>query len=489
MIRRVIGLLLVLATAGLAPAAETAQAHPLGNFTVNHLTEVRISSDRVDLRYILDQAEIPTFQARRQSEAERVDGVLDELRRELRLTVDGRRVPLSPQPGATLELLPGQGGLQTTRVEVTLRAAVDEPRRVELRNDTYADRLGWKAIVARPGSGTKVRSSVPSQDVTNGLRRYPESTLRSPPAQRRATFTVEAGDGTVAAPGRDAGPAAETREEASEDGFAGVFSDAAAGKGVLLFLLLASFGWGALHALSPGHGKAMVAAYLVGSRGTSRDALALGAVVTVTHTIGVFALGLVTLLLAQYILPEDLYPWLNLVSGLLVVLIGGGILWSRVQVARGRRQPMFVRALEHDHGEGGHTHSHDHGHDHVHGDHHHEHGHHHHHHDHRAREISRKGILGMGAAAGLIPCPSALVVLLGAVSQQQVALGLLLIVTFSIGLAATLSALGIAVVHAGRVTSRANVPGWLTRALPAVSALVIVAAGLALTGRALPGVV
>lgn len=491
--RRVVALVLTLAAAAFAGQTEAAQAHPLGNFTVNHLTEIRFSADGVDLRYILDQAEIPTFQARRQSESERVAGVLAELRRGLLLTVDGRNVALAPQPGTKFELLPGQGGLQTTRIEVTLRAEVKGFRRAELSDGTYARRQGWKAIVARPGTGTTVRSSVPSEDVTGGLRRYPKAALRSPLDQRRATFTVSRGDGSVIAPGPDSGPAAESREEASEDGFAGVFSDAAAGKGVLLFLLLASFGWGALHALSPGHGKAMVAAYLVGSRGTTRDALTLGAVVTVTHTIGVFALGVVTLLLAQYILPEDLYPWLNLVSGLLVVAIGGSILWSRIQVARGRRRPLFARALEHDHGDG---HAHSHGHPHSHG---HDHGHHHHEgyehphgeagHQHQPREISRRGILGMGAAAGLIPCPSALVVLLGAVSQQQVGLGLLLIVTFSIGLAATLSALGIAVVHAGRVTSRTKVPGWLTRGLPAASALVIVGVGLALTGRALPGLV
>lgn len=484
--RRLFGSLAVLALAILAFQAGDAEAHPLGNFTVNHLTEIRISSDRVDLRYILDQAEIPTFQARRQSEPERIAAVMSELRRELRVTADGRDVALSPQPGATFELLPGQGGLQTSRVEISLRGAAEDARRIQVRDGTYADRLGWKALVARPGTGTDVRSSVPSTDVTGGLRRYPESTIRSPLNQRKASFTVKPGDGGLIAPGPDGGPPAESREAASEDGFAAVFSNAAAGEGVLLFLLLASFGWGALHALSPGHGKAMVAAYLVGSRGTSRDALALGAVVTVTHTIGVFALGLVTLLLAQYILPEDLYPWLNLASGLLVVGIGATILWSRIQIARGRRRPLFARALEHDHdhtgGDGhGHTHGHSHGDTHAHQ--------HRGHHDHAPREITRKGILGMGASAGLIPCPSALVVLLGAIAQQQVALGLLLIVTFSIGLAATLAALGIVVVHAGRVTSKANLPVGLTRALPAFSALIIVGAGLMLTGRAVPGLV
>jgi ABC-type nickel/cobalt efflux system permease component RcnA len=194
--------------------------------------------------------------------------------------------------------------------------------------------------------------------------------------------------------------------------------------------------------------------------------------VTVTHTLGVFALGVVTLALSQAILPEDLYPWLNLASGLLVLLVGGGVLRARVRAARGAR--------DHDHG--GHDHAH-----HAHGGHHaHAHGHHHHHHD---APLTRRGLLAMGASAGLIPCPSALVVLLGAIAQHQVALGLLLIVAFSAGLAATLTVLGIAVVHAGRITARIRPSSRLGTALPAASAVVIVAAGLLLTARAIPGVV
>jgi nickel/cobalt exporter len=281
---------------------------------------------------------------------------------------------------------------------------------------------------------------------------------------------VRSGAGTVDAP--DAAPAGE---RAAEQGLTAVFGDAAAGKGVLLLLLLSAFAWGALHALSPGHGKAMVAAYLVGTRGTPRHAVALGATVTVTHTIGVFALGAVALLLSQYILPETLYPWLNLASGALVLVVGAGVLRSRVRWARVRRE-----TARHDH-----HHEHDHAHDHglVHS-----------HgggapHSHTPPErISWRGLVAMGASAGLIPCPSALVVLLGAIAQGEIALGMLLIVAFSAGLAATLTALGLAVVFAGKALSRLPVPGRLTLALPTVSALLIVVVGIVLTVQAVPQV-
>jgi ABC-type nickel/cobalt efflux system permease component RcnA len=268
--------------------------------------------------------------------------------------------------------------------------------------------------------------------------------LSSPLDRRTATFAVAPGSGSVNAPrGSDAGPVTHNR---SGDGLAGVFADAANGKGVLLFLLLAAFGWGSLHALSPGHGKAMVAAYLVGTRGRARHALALGATVTITHTIGVFALGVVTLALSQYIVPEQLYPWLTVASGLMVVIVGAGVLRSRL-----RARPA------------------------------HAHAHHQHHHHHHEQDLSWKGLVGMGASAGLIPCPSALVVLLGAIAQHQVGLGLLLITAFSVGLAATLSGLGLAVVYARGLLARIRFGGEFAAVLPSLSAVVIVAAGLVLT--------
>jgi len=168
----------------------------------------------------------------------------------------------------------------------------------------------------------------------------------------------------------------------------------------------------------------------------------------VTHTIGVFALGLVTLALSAYVLPEDLYPWLNLVSALLVLGVGAAVLRSR------RRAAV----------------------------HHHEH---HHDHDHTHDDLSAKGILAMGASAGLIPCPSALVVLLGAVAQHQVALGLVLITAFSLGLAATLTGLGILVVRAARVP----LPPRAAAIVPALSAALIVVVGMVMTAKALPPVI
>ena len=222
---------------------------------------------------------------------------------------------------------------------------------------------------------------------------------------------------------------------------------------MLVSLLIAAF-WGAAHALTPGHGKAIVAGYLVGTRGRPLDAFLLGGIVTVTHTAGVFALGFVTLLLSQFIVPEALYPWLTLASGLLVVGVGASVLLARV---RGR------------------SHGHEHGH--GHGRHHHD----HHHHD-------RRGLLGVGIAAGLLPCPSALVVLLSAIALHRIGFGLALIVAFSLGLAATITSIGLVAVLAKRAFSRFSFNGPLIRLLPAASALVILAVGIGITLKALPEV-
>jgi ABC-type nickel/cobalt efflux system permease component RcnA len=254
---------------------------------------------------------------------------------------------------------------------------------------------------------------------------------------------------------------------------------------------------GALHALSPGHGKTVVAAYLVGSRGTARHALFLGATVTATHTAGVYALGLVTLLLSEYVLPERLYPILEVASGLLVVGIGGWLFASRVRDALARSNapvPALVSVPGHSYtptfGSRRHDHAHNHGHGHVqelvhsHGG---------STHSHRppgadGRPVTWRSLLALGVSGGLLPCPSALVVLLSAIALHRVAFGLLLIVAFSLGLAGVLVGIGLVVVYAQGVLGRVGVGGGLaTRLLPLASAFLIMVAGLVITVQAVPG--
>jgi ABC-type nickel/cobalt efflux system permease component RcnA len=337
------------------------------------------------------------------------------------------------------------------------------------RDTSFPGRIGWREVTVSARDGARVlRSSVPDTSASNALRDYPNDLLRSPLDVASAVATIE--------PGAHEGPAPPRLDQAARaepahvgGGFEALIEEGDVTFVVLLVSLLIAAFWGAAHALTPGHGKAMVAAYLVGTKGTPRHAFLLGGTVTVAHTAGVFALGFVTLGLSAFIVPEQLYPWLTLVSGLLVVLVGASVL----------RQRLRARGRHHDH------HAHDHGHGHHHHDehHHHEHG-----HDHDAA-LTSKGILGVGIAAGLLPCPSALVVLLSAIALHRVGLGLALIVAFSVGLAATITAIGLVAVLARRTFGRLSLDGPLVRALPAASAALILVVGLVITAQAVPGVV
>jgi ABC-type nickel/cobalt efflux system permease component RcnA len=246
----------------------------------------------------------------------------------------------------------------------------------------------------------------------------------------------------------------------------------------VLTAILISAALGAFHALEPGHGKTVVAAYLVGSRGKARHAAMLGLLVTASHTGGVYLLGLITLYASRYIVPEHLYPWLGAASGLIIAGLG---------------MVLFVRRFE-----GGAEHVHDHvGHPHSHGilGHSHSQGHRHvddHPHDHapshasHGRSITRRELLALGITGGIIPCPAALVVLLGAMAVGRVGFGLLLIVAFSVGLAAALIGTGFVVVFARRFMDRYHTDGpIITRWLPLASSGVITAVGIVITLRSL----
>ena len=422
-------LLLAVAAALLAPAA--AAAHPLGNFTINRFSRVEVSGHRVYVRYVLDLAEIPTFQA----------GHIDarayarRIASNAHLTLAGQPVRLVPLGQALAHPL-GAGGLHTTRLEVVLSGPrIEGSTELAYGDVNYADRIGWKEIVV--GADTPSRS--------DELRAYPKDMLSSPLDVTSATATVQPGPGPDVPPALSHGKILEARDRVADDGFASLVGRERLSLWVILASLGAALFWGAAHALSPGHGKTIVTAYLVGQRGTPRHAALLGLIVTVTHTIGVFALGLVTLALSQFIVPDRLYPWLNLASGLLVVAIGVTVLRARWHRAH----------------------------------------HHHHHHEH---DTSLRSLFAVGVSGGLLPCPSALVVLLAAISLHRVAFGLLLILAFSAGLALSITGIGLAAVLARSAFRRASFDGRLMRLLPAASALVILAAGLAMTLRAVPKV-
>jgi len=461
-------LLVVVAVAALvAPVA--ASAHPLGNFTINRYSELEVSGNRLYVLYVLDLAEIPTFQAK-QAGGIHAATYVSRIGANLHLSVDGKAARLVPVRHE-LAFPPGQGGLSTTRLEILFTGPqLGKAATLDYRDGNYAGRLGWKEIVARPSEGARLtRSTAPGHSISDRLIAYPKNLLQSPLDVTSATVAAVPG----AAPGGppELLPPALLEQRVgvravADSGFAKLIVHDRLGAWFVIASLFIAFFWGAAHALSPGHGKSIITAYLVGSRGTPRHALLLGATVTITHTIGVFSLGLVTLSLSQFIVPDQLYPWLNLASALLILGVGLSVLrWRIVEWRRPARA--------------GHAHQgHSHDHDHSHGDHHHD--------DDPALSLRR--LLGVGVSGGIIPCPTALVVLLAAISLHRVGYGLVLIVAFSLGLAATISGIGLLAVAAKSAFRRIDFERGFVRLLPTVSALIVLGLGVAMTLRALPSV-
>ena len=462
--RRLAALGLVLA--GLLAAPAVASAHPLGNFTINRYSLIQPGPHAVQVTFVVDMAEIPTFQAL--GSAERPDRArawavaqVPAWTRGVHLAIDGRPVNLRPLASRlAVRLRRGQGGLRCLRAVLPLVADVGGgPHIATFADDTYGDRVGWKEIVLRPAAGVVLtRSTASTHDVSHMLRHYPAGLLSTPLDVRRASFAFRPGSGPsadVAAPTPSGGIGVGTWGS----GFTDLVSHHRLTPGFLALALLLAAAWGALHALTPGHGKSIVAAYLVGARGTSRHAVLLGLTVTLTHTAAVLALGLVTLELSAYVVPESLYPWLSLLSGLVVAWMGATIATRRLR-ARHRHHHGHDH---HHHGPGGHSHLPP-GAD--------------------GAPVTARSLLALGVSGGMLPCPSALVVMLGAIALHRVAFGLVLVVAFSTGLAATLTGIGLLVVHARRLVERVPLPGGAARAIPVLSAAVIAVLGVALTLQA-----
>lgn len=512
--------------------AAPALAHPLGNFSVNTYSAVTVEPTAVRVDLVVDRAEIPTRQAFPQLDDRTGDLPGGEGAQEAAtqcaaaasaadLTVDGRSVPLSVLD-SELSFPPGAAGLRTARLVCSL--ATDELAGVVGSMVRYelvppSGGVGWHETTAS-GDGTRLQGAdVPEQSVSQELRTYPEDLLSSPLDVRSASFEVGAGSGRATGDGGllEGGPAAALPRGADRltEAFTGLVSRDDLDAPFVLVAFGIALVLGGAHAFAPGHGKTVMAAYLVGQRGAFRDAALIGASVTVTHTLGVLVLG-VALSAAGLATPERLYPWLGLASGLLLIGIGVALLRahrSRTLVTAPSHGPepvpslvlagapaTAVEALEHGHNHGHHQHDHehehhDHDHDHDrHGADRHSHGLFSHSHAVAPAGSGVRGLLAVGFAGGLVPSPSALVVLLGGIALGRAWFGLALVVAYGLGMAMALVLVGVALVKArdrvGALLRRAEHPRRvagamaLARVLPVLTAGVVVLVGVGLAGRA-----
>jgi nickel/cobalt transporter (NicO) family protein len=449
----------------------SAAAHPLGNFTVNRYAGIVVMPDEVVVHYVLDLAEIPAFQEQPSIDADG-DGVEEaelaiwatstsaRIVNELVLEVDRRSLPLNVR-GASATMPSGAGGLPTLRLDATLWAPVDDATGVLTFQDrNERGRLGWREITATSAGGVALAGpTVPATSVSDQLRAYPNDLLSSPLSV--ITMQVSFGPGSAGAPASTTAVAGTARP--LMDG--GPFSALISHEGIPLMLLgvLVAIAFGAWHALLPGHGKTLMAAAMVGLGARKRHAVVASASVALMHTISVLALGLSVLALEQAFRPEAVYPWLSVGSGVAAAAIG-------VHLFRGRLG-AWRRARSLGGSVPGHHHA-----DHERSDHVHE----------LPADglLSRRGMATLAFAGGILPAPSALIVLLAAVQSHRVAYGLGLVLAFSFGLAASLVVVGL-----GAMRARDAMEGRLsvgTRHLvPLLSACAIVAVGTYVAARAL----
>jgi ABC-type nickel/cobalt efflux system permease component RcnA len=356
------------------------------------------------------------------------------------------------------------------------------PGKLNFEDRNFPDRAGWKEIVIASSSRTPIiQASQSGTDRSKALTEYPSDPTLTPPQDLRANIEwhveapvivtkivpIEQPAPAVTQSATPAAPKPVAGEVTKGDYLSRMLSQHDIPFRVMLIGIAVAFAFGALHAKSPGHGKTMVAAYLVGSRGTMKQAAFLGGMVTLTHTISVFALGLVTLAFAKYLAPEKLVTWLGVASGISIVLIGATLFYKRLRTLQRARAHAHAHAHglhhhHHHHGPGGHTHV-------------------------PEGEVSMKSLMALGASGGMVPCPSALVLLLISISLGHVGLGLLLLVAFSLGLAGVLMAIGMFVIYAKQwlpdPVKTSQHPAF--RLIPVLSAFVIVCIGFVMTGVSL----
>lgn len=492
----------------LALCAAVAAAHPMGNFSVNHYARIEPGAHGATIRYVLDLAEIPTFELFQQWGPTHDNArALDQARQwatRLAITVDGKPVAARVER-AQLWVTDGAANMQVVRISADLRVDA-APGALVYEDRNYPGRSGWKEVVIRAGAAVKLTAtSARPDDRSAELTAYPQDPMLAPPQDLKGslswtvpppapvTIRKDPGFTREAASSREAIPAPGTPTTAVRtaptapvpasaapsagtvvrgDYLSQLLHRSEIGWGLTVIGIAVAFGLGAIHALSPGHGKTIVAAYLVGSRGTFKHAVFLGVMVTFTHTVSVFLLGFVTLFLSKYVLAETLFPILGAISGLSIVWVGAALFFRRLRSARGHHH-------HHSHGPH-HHHDHTHSHTHDHGD-----GHSHSHVP--EGEITLASLIALGASGGLVPCPSALVLLLSAISLGRTGLGILLLTGFSAGLAVVLMGMGVLVLCVGNLlpASKKVTGSRAFRLLPVASAALITCVGLVMTGVSL----
>lgn len=485
--------------------------HPMGDLSVSHYARLEVTAQGVRLVYALDLAELPTFdllrswQLERSSPREQLEAKAREQARHWlqQLEIKSGSETLHPK-FVSAELVIGDGAGNLPVARITTRATLDAPPgTLQYEDRNFSNRAGWKEIVIVAGKGAALRqASQTNGDISQGLSSYPPDPTVAPPQDLRAELAwateqpmlaqrkpaapsitpipqptmVPPAPATATTTAAAAPPASVVRGDA----LSRLLHEPDITPWMMLVGVALAFFLGGAHALTPGHGKTIVAAYLVGSRGTLKHAAFLGAVVTFTHTVSVFALGLATLFFFRFVMPEKIVQWLGVISGLSIVGIGVWMAYTRWRVAS-----------QHSHHDHSHSHDHPHTHDHHH---HHDHGddHHHHHHgpgghSHVPNELSWGGLVALGASGGLVPCESALVLLLGAIALRRVGFGLLLLVAFSAGLAIVLMAIGAIVLYARNLLPKRQSSGSSVffRYVPVASAGVVTVVGLIMTAISL----
>src|ERR1700728_1587463 len=528
-------------------SSATALAHPMGNFSINHYSKLTIKQGSIEILYLIDMAEIPTFQELRQfditpkpddpSAYRYLDRQEQLLKEGISVESDGQSVRLE-MTSRQVTFADGAGGLPTMKIGFVFRGKLDVPagaHKLTYLDNNFPGRAGWKEVLVQGDRVAILDSSAPGTDRSRELTNYSSDVLNSPPQQLsalvgfRTSLSEPERTSSAAVIGTSSKPTiphrtttvhqaplprghrpwsiaitsgavisshnsnARTSSRSVAASTVAPFPPPARAKNtprsrftelistqgklslwVLLSAALIAAGLGALHALEPGHGKTIVAAYLVGSRGTARHAVLLGIVVTAAHTAGVYLLGAMTLYASRYIVPEQLYPWLGVISGLSVA--GLGIF-------------IFLRHLTGETGEHSHTAGEQ--------------------HSHwflaifkpaapiRAtpaepkmeRTLSLRELCMLGITGGIVPCPAALVVLLSAFSLHRIGFGLFLITAFSLGLAAVLVIVGLTMVYAKRIMSShvwAGNPAL--RYLPFLSSAFMVVLGVGIATSAVASV-